>query len=98
MEFQIKNINKSMNDLMRTIGYQAAHFQSDGEFSMIKKLGRDDYPRFHLYVKEQNSSIFFNLHLDQKKPSYEGSHGHSGEYDGKLLEEEAERIKKLIEI
>ena len=29
MEFIIKNINKSINDLMRTIGYQPAYFKKD---------------------------------------------------------------------
>ena len=78
MQFEIKNINKSINDLMRTIGYMPAYFQNDGEFSIIKKIGRNDYPRFHLYIVQNSQSFIFKLHLDQKKPSYEGSTGHSG--------------------
>ena len=39
----------------------------------------------------------FNLHLDQKKPTYEGHVAHSGEYDGELVEEEAERIRRILE-
>jgi hypothetical protein len=96
MQFTISNINKSINDIMRQIGYMPAYFQKDGEFSIIKKIGRNDYPRFHLYVKERNKEFTFSLHLDQKKPSYKGSHAHSGEYDGNLIEDEVERIKNLL--
>ena len=96
MEFEVKNINKSINDLMRTIGYQPTYLQNDGEFSVVRKLTGNDYPRFHLYVKQRDKDFIFNLHLDQKKPSYEGSTGHSGEYDGELVEGEAGRIKDLL--
>lgn len=102
MEFTITNLNRSINDIMRQIGYMPAYFQKDGEFSIVKKLTRNDYPRFHLYVKKASSQVpgaisyLFNLHLDQKKPSYEGSSGHSGEYDGDVIESEAERIKSLL--
>ena len=81
---------------MRQIGYKPAYFQSGGEFSMVRQLGRNDYPRFHVYVKQQGQDFVFNLHLDQKKPSYEGSTGHSGDYDGDVVESEVERIKNLL--
>ncbi len=102
MEFQISNIKKSTNDLMRSIGYQPAYFQKEGETSIVRQIGRNDYPRFHLYIKEVSSQIIgaksynFSLHLDQKKPSYEGAKGHSGDYDGVVVENEAERIKQLL--
>jgi hypothetical protein len=38
----------------------------------------------------------FNLHLDQKKTSYEGSHAHSGQYDGEVVDREADRIMKTL--
>ena len=41
-------------------------------------------------------AIEINLHLDQKKPSYEGAAAHSGEYEGELVEKEAERIKQIL--
>ncbi len=95
MQFEIKNLQKSINDIMRQIGYMPAYFQKEGEFSIIRKITRNDYPRFHLYIKESKSYVF-NLHLDQKKPSYEGAKGHSGDYDGDVVEGEAERIKQLL--
>lgn len=111
MQFKIKNISKSLNDIMRTIGYQPAYFQNEDEFSIVRKIGGNDYPRFHLYVKEINQvsnsielesrksggkGYIFNLHLDQKKPSYEGSTGHSGDYDGPVVEGEARRIQSIL--
>ena len=108
MKFELTNINKSINDLMRTIGYQPAYFsrilrdpangggKTQGEVSIVRQIGRNDYPRFHLYIKNSGKDFNFNLHLDQKKPSYEGSTGHSGDYDGDVVEGEAERIKSLL--
>ena len=113
MEFVIKNISKSINDLIRIIGYRPTYFQPDisrrsqsecCEISIVRQMGRNDYPRFHLYIKENNRpidrsmglSFIFNLHLDQKKPSYKGSRAHSGEYDGELVEGEAKRIRQLL--
>lgn len=92
---------------MRIIGYVSAYFQNEGEFSMVKKIRGNEYPRFHLYIKpafaesfgeaKKNSGQFiFSLHLDQKKPSYEGSHAHSGDYEGDVVKGEAERIKKVL--
>jgi hypothetical protein len=96
MEFQIRSIQKSINDIMRTIGYKPAYFQNPGEFSIIRLVGRNDYPRFHCYIIQKGQNFIFKLHLDQKKPSYEGSTGHSGDYDGEVVENEAERIKSML--
>ncbi|MEK7124706.1 MAG: hypothetical protein AAB877_03455 [Patescibacteria group bacterium] len=102
MEFQIANIQQNANSIMRHIGYMPAFFQKAGEFSIVRKIDRNEYPRFHLYIKESKSykleakSYTFNLHLDQKKPSYEGQTGHSGDYDGPVVENEAERIKQIL--
>ena len=96
MAFQITNIQKSTSDLMRTIGYMPAYFQKPGEISIVRQMGRNDYPRFHAYIKQHGQGFSFNLHLDQKKPSYEGSTGHSGDYDGDVVEGEVERIKSVL--
>jgi len=87
---------------MKTIGYKPAYFQKPGEISIVRQLGRNDYPRFHLYIKPfgkaqgETNSFVFNLHLDQKKSSYKGVKGHSGEYGGELIVAEVERIKSLL--
>lgn len=97
MQFEIKNIQKSTSDLMRTIGYIPAYFQKPGEISVIRPLARQDYPRFHLYITQKGADMNFSLHLDQKKPSYEGQTGHSGDYDGPVVEGEAQRIQQLLQ-
>src|SRR3989344_7878622 len=106
MEFEVKNLQKTVNHIMRQIGYVPAYFQNEGEFSVVKKIGGNDYPRFHLYIKPsfakaseglvKTNDYIFNLHLDQKKTSYEGSHAHSGDYEGIVVEREAGRIKSLL--
>jgi len=98
MQFTVKNLHKSINVIMRQIGYVPAYFQKAGEFSMVRKLARNDYPRFHLYITQEGADFTFKLHLDQKKPSYEGAKGHSGDYDGDVVEGEAERIKNILSV
>jgi hypothetical protein len=86
----------------RKIGYQFARVQKDADgndeadFSRI--LGASGYPKFHLYVKSRGSELIFNLHLDQKKPSYTGTSAHAGEYDTEIVIAELERIKKILDL
>ena len=82
--------------LLRQAGYNYIIGRGDRKDSFVRALARAGYPRFHIYLKEKNNIIEFNLHLDQKKPSYAGSHAHSGEYEGKVVENEVKRLKKLI--
>lgn len=92
MKFNIKNKSKeNIANLMRKIGYF-----NIGE-SFIRPINRSGYPRFHLYIEpgQIKNEIIFNLHLDQKKPIYKGSTAHSGDYDGPVIDQEAERIKKI---
>ena len=96
MKFEIKNPKDNILSLARKSGY-FPKIGRDQDTSFVRQLLGMDYPRFHLYVKVEKDGFVFNLHLDQKKPSYEGSHAHSGEYEGELVEKEAERIKKIIE-
>jgi hypothetical protein len=84
---------------MRKLGY---HFRErdkkKSEIIFIRPLERNGYPRFHLYLKINEDRVIFNLHLDQKKPTYKGSPAHSAEYEGKVVEEEIERIKEICNI
>lgn len=54
------------------------------------------YPRFHLFLIINDDTLFFKLHLDQKKPIYKGAPAHAGEYEGRVVEKEAERIKQIF--
>jgi len=91
MKFFIKNTGENTINLMRKIGYLA---QRENQF--VKPLERSNYPRFHLYIKENKEEIILNLHLDQKRPVYKTAHDHAAEYEGKVVEAEAERIKQAL--
>ncbi|MEK7542597.1 MAG: hypothetical protein AAB524_02760 [Patescibacteria group bacterium] len=91
MKFPIKLSGKTLYTFMRECGYAP-----DGDLAFHRFLAGRAYPKFHIYcaLQEDKKSATLNLHLDQKQPSYKGSHAHNAEYDGKLIEAEAERIKE----
>lgn len=95
MKFVVSKIRENIVNLSRALGYRPM-LRSRGEFNCVRLLMGAKYPRFHLFIKEEKDKLIFNLHLDQKRPSYSGSPAHSGEYEGELVEREAERIKKII--
>lgn len=98
MDFVIKNLKESVVEVSREAGYVIIDTTEKGEYNMVRKFSRDNYPRFHVYLKQQGDDFVFSLHLDQKKPVYEnsGSHAHNGEYFGPLVEGEADRIKSAL--
>lgn len=90
MQFTIQNTSReNINTLMRKAGYS---FLND---SFVRPLGAR-YPRFHVYIKQDKDNLIFNLHLDQKRPIYKGATAHSGDYDGPVIEQEAERIREIL--
>jgi len=96
MDFIIKNIQKSIVEVARELGYLIIDTKDNGEYNLVRKLDIDNYPRFHAYVKQQGTDFNFNLHLDQKKPTYKGTHAHNGEYFGPVVETEADKIKDIL--
>ncbi len=84
-------------NVLRKAGYSHFIDPNTGKESYILRTGPDFYPRFHLYVslREQNK-IEFNLHIDQKKAQYKGSHAHNAEYDGPVIDKEITRIALWI--
>jgi len=93
------NIAKeNIASMMRRVGYTfLGRGQDSAEFSFIRSLGRNDYPRFHLFIRfDKGKEVLFNLHLDQRKPVYSGTVAHSADYEGWRLEEEMTRIKNLF--
>jgi len=83
---------------MRRLGY-GEHRGNDGQYSYARRLSGALFPRYHVYVEAGEAGITVSLHIDQKEPSYHGTHAHAGEYDGKLVEQEmgwiASQIKKM---
>jgi len=89
-----KNVlDQAPENLLRQAGYAYLMDRNTGQESYVRRLNRGFYPRFHLYLEEQNAQVVLNLHLDQKQASYAGAHAHNAEYDGEIVEAEMERIK-----
>ena len=97
MEFLIKDIKENITNMARQIGYLILEAKSPNEYNMVRKLTGQHYPRFHIYCRQKGDHFNFSLHLDQKQPSYGGSHAHSGEYEGPVVENEADRIKEILQ-
>jgi len=82
---------------LRRAAYVLITDRQSGQESFARRFGRDFYPRFHLYVQElEGGELFFNLHLDHKKASYEGQSRHSADYDGEMVAQEAARLRSLL--
>jgi len=112
MKFILKGpFQNNIYNLMRKAGYHLREPQRSVKMNEVHRLQGEDkekkeefiftrpprgYPRFHLYLKVKNENLIFNLHLDQKRPIYKGAPAHSGEYEGEIVEKEAERIKQFI--
>jgi len=96
MDFIIKNIQESIVGAARMLGYVIIDANGN-EYNLVRRLTGVNYPRFHIYLKQQGDNFVFSLHLDQKKPSYGGSHAHNGEYFGPVIDAETERIKSVLE-
>ena len=90
-----KTFKYSAEELIRKCGYGKIFDRYANKVSYVKRLGQGHYPRFHLYVNSQEPLIL-NLHLDQKKASYQGQKAHSGDYDSDLVRQEALRIYNQI--
>ena len=96
MIFDLPNTaRENINTLVRQLGYKPLGYTDKGELNCVRPLGAD-YPRFHIYLKEEKASIRFSIHLDQKRPSYEGSTAHSGDYDSDIVKDEARRIQTML--
>lgn len=95
MKFKIEGININIATLARTIGYRMI-FEKQKEYSLVRPLMGNNFPRFHIYIRNFDDAFELNLHLDQKQPSYSKTTAHSGEYDGELVENEVQRIKNAL--
>ncbi len=96
MTFTLPNTaRENITNVVRNLGYKPIGYTEKGELNCVRPMGAD-YPRFHLYITESPASIRYSLHLDQKRPSYQGATAHSGDYDSDIVHNEAQRIKSLL--
>ncbi len=92
MQVTVPPLRANLAAVLNRLGYHENKFSSSRDRNFVRRLGSGHYPRFHLYVFENGQGIRLSLHLDQKQPSYEGTHAHGGEYEGQLVSEEIGRI------
>ena len=98
MKIEIPLPSGNILTVMRSYSYAPeGQDESTGEQKWVRSLVGRRYPRFHIYsrVSPDSTKAILELHLDQKQPSYEGSHAHSGEYDGPVVNREAKRIEDI---
>jgi len=95
MTFKLYKNKRNAYDVIRRLGYIPIGTTPEGEMNCVRPLG-GDYPRFHIYLKEDAEIFHFTLHLDQKKPVYKGTAAHSGEYDSDVVKDEASRIRGIL--
>ncbi len=100
MKIIVEKSRLSLNpaQFLRLAGYAYITDRRSGQDSYVRRLGAGFYPRFHLYAEEDGDKIIFNLHLDQKRPSYAGAHAHNAEYEGEVVETEIQRMRQLLNI
>lgn len=91
MTFEVEESKYNILSLTRRLGY---HPERNKSYS--RRLGQDDFPRFHIYINKIKKGFKFSLHLDQKETCYQNQTAHSGDYDGQVLEDEKTRILNLL--
>jgi hypothetical protein len=96
MKLRLEKLEQNIVTILRSIGYHPDRFQKKEELSFSRSLLSDRYPRFHIYYNEKKKEI--NLHLDHKAPKYNSAPDHGAEYNGKLVEKEMEKIKKIFTV
>jgi len=100
MKIAIENfLNRNIVIAMRRAGYlMLGDYEEGGELSFVKKINIHNYPRFHVYLKinSDDKTLIINLHLDQKKPTYQKARDHGADYEGVRVEQEIERLKSLL--
>jgi hypothetical protein len=96
LEVSKQKVNINTDKFLRSLAWAQIFDRKRQVLSYAKRLGPDFYPRLHLYVDENENNYIFNLHLDQKKASYQGHSAHSGEYNSDLVARELDVIKQAL--
>jgi len=98
MKFKVEKPKDNSWNLLRQAGYSQHPDRRHG-ISYFRSLQGGLYPRFHIYIDAESAGeyIDFSIHLDQKKPSYEGSRAHGGDYDSEMVQKEVERLREVFQ-
>ncbi len=97
MKFKISNnLTHTPENVLRTCGYLSIFDQKSQKSSFVRKITGNRYPRFHLYFKETNNELIFDLHLDQSKTVYSDQKAHNADYDSPEVKQELVRIYQEV--
>ena len=89
-------VGNNVQYLMRKIGYLPLRDPRSRELGYVRRLGAGFYPRFHAHPSlDQNGNLIIDLHFENYKPMHLRGTTRS-EREGQVLEEEAERIQRLL--
>ncbi len=98
MKFRLsQSLTHQVSFITRKLGYQEIQDRKTGLVSYVRTFTSDHYPRFHLYVKERNSGITFDLHLDHTRTRYSNQAAHRADYETPPVKEELTRIYYSIQ-
>lgn len=83
---------------LRRAGYSFQRHADAREMSFVHPMGRGGYPRFHMYVTMEGSTMYISIHIDRTKHTHGDMTRHGGEYnaDG-ALGVEVERLKNILQ-
>lgn len=88
------NLKRQINvaNMLRQAGY---HPLQD---AWVRQLSNAFYPRFHLYLRDDQTSLDLSLHLDQKQSTIKlaGLKRHAGDYKSPVVVAELERIIRWV--
>ncbi|MFH1667572.1 MAG: hypothetical protein ABH884_00940 [Candidatus Komeilibacteria bacterium] len=85
------NLQYSWIRILQMAGY---HQHQEG---YVKRLSRDFYPRFHIYLQRENANeLLFDLHLDQRAGVHEGVKAHANERDTEVVQAEVSRVQEFF--
>lgn len=92
MKLRIKfNLQYPWPRIVSMAGY---HQHQEG---YVKRLTRDYYPRFHIYLERENATeLIFDIHLDQRHGVHAGMKAHANEKDSEAVQNEAKRVYDLF--
>lgn len=91
-----KPLKNNSYTILREAGYIPIFDRQSGKESYVLKIRGDRYPRFHLYIQEENASgIKWHVHIDQKEHGWSDSR-HDTKYDTAEVQDEADRLRRWL--
>ena len=90
--------NIQITNIIRSIGYKEIYDRFSNQTSYARRLGLQDYPRFHINLTETNDAGYvLNLHYDVVRPRHK-QYSSASEDEGEVINQEKDRICQILKI